>query len=62
MVMKNASLNNWLENSALPFRNIDIIRKMHFACEPGVQRAYNMKFQDDDVLMDWKFAVVSGIK
>ncbi len=60
--MKGMSLNNWLDNSALPFRNIDIIRKLHQECDPAVRRAYNMKAKGDDILMDWKFSVVSGIK
>jgi len=62
IILKNMSLNNWLENSGLPFRNVDIIRKMHYDCDAFVQQAYNMRFQNNDILMDWKFSVVSGIK
>jgi len=56
------SINNWLENSGLPFRNIDIIKKMHYDCDNLVKRAYNMKFKNNDILMEWKFSVVAGIK
>jgi len=62
IIMKDMSLNNWLDKSGLPFRNIDIIKKMHFNCDESVQKAYNMKFVDEDILMVWKFSVVSGIK
>ena len=62
VILKDMSLNNWLEKSGLPFRNIDIIKKMHYDCDAFVQKAYNMKFGNDDILMDWKFSVVSGIK
>ena len=62
VIMKKMSLNNWLDNSGLPFRNVDIIKKMHYKCDTSVQKAYNMKFENDDILMDWKFSVVSGIK
>jgi len=62
VILKNMSLNNWLEKSGLPFRNIDIIKKMHYQCDTLVQKAYNMKFQNNDILMDWKFSIVSGIK
>lgn len=62
VILPDMSMNNWLENSGLPFRNLDIIRKMHYDCDPLIQRAYNMKFEKDDILMDWKFSVVSGIK
>ena len=56
------SMNNWLENSGLPFRNIDIIKRMHYDCDNLVKKAYNMKFVDEDILMEWKFSVVAGIK
>ncbi|UCG46737.1 MAG: methyltransferase domain-containing protein [Phycisphaerales bacterium] len=62
VILRNMSMNNWLDKSGLPFRNVDIIRKMHYACDAHVQEAYNMKIQDDDILMDWKFSIVSGIK
>ena len=62
VILKNMSLNNWLENSGLPFRNIDIIRKMHYDCDILIQKAYNMRFQNNDILMDWKFSIASGIK
>jgi len=62
VILKDMSLNNWLEKSGLPFRNIDIIKKMHYDCDVFVQKAYNMKFGNDDILMDWKFSIISGIK
>jgi len=62
VMLRDMSLNNWLENSGLPFRNVDIIRKMHCECDVLVKEAYNMKFRNNDILMDWKFSVVSGIK
>jgi ubiquinone/menaquinone biosynthesis C-methylase UbiE len=62
IIMKNMSFNNWLGNSGLPFRNIDIIKKMHYEGDSLVQKAYNMEFQNDDILMDWKFSIVSGVK
>ena len=62
IIMKDMSLNNWLDKSGLPFRNIDIIKKMHRECDGHVKKAYNMKITEDDILMDWKFSVVSGTK
>lgn len=62
VILKDMSLNNWLENSGLPFRNVDIIRKMHYECDVFIKNAYNMKFRNTDILMDWKFSAVSGIK
>jgi len=62
VITENMSLNNWLDKSGLPFRNIDIIKKMHYECDSQVQKAYNMKFVDKDILMEWKFSVVYGEK
>jgi choline kinase len=62
VMLRNMSLNNWLDKSGLPHRNIDIIKRMHYDSETSVQKAYNMKFENDDILMDWKFSVVSGLK
>ena len=62
IIMRDMSLNNWLDNSGLPFRNTDTIKQMHFNCDSSVRKAYNMKIQKDDIFMDWKFSVVSGTK
>lgn len=60
MIMPQMSLNNWIDNSGLPQRNIDIIKKMHYNCSEAVHKDYNMTVVKDDILMDWKFSVVLG--
>lgn len=62
IILRNMSLNNWLDNSEIPRRNKEMIRKMHHDCDDFVKKAYNMKFVDGDILMDWKFSVLAGIK
>lgn len=62
IILKNMSLNNWIENSGLPQRNIDIIKKMHYNCHEDVKKDYNMKIVKDDIIMDWKFSIVTGEK
>jgi ubiquinone/menaquinone biosynthesis C-methylase UbiE len=62
VIMKDMSLNNWLTNAGVPYRKDDIIRKMHFECDPAVKNAYRMKTVGDDILMEWKFSVVLGWK
>jgi choline kinase len=62
VILKEMSLTNWLNNSGLPFRNIDIITKMHYNCDDSVKDAYNMKINKNDILMDWKFSIVAGVK
>jgi ubiquinone/menaquinone biosynthesis C-methylase UbiE len=62
IVMKNCSLNNWLDNSGIPESNIDIIKEMHFNAPNHVREDYAMVFTDNDCLMTWKFAVSYGFK
>jgi len=62
IILKDMSLNNWLANAGVPYRNIDIIRRMHFECDTAVKNAYRMRVVGDDIIMDWKFSVVLGVK
>jgi ubiquinone/menaquinone biosynthesis C-methylase UbiE len=62
VILGSMSLNNWLENSGVPSENVEVIRGLHLNCSDVVRRAYNMKFIDGDVLMTWKFSIVSGVK
>lgn len=62
VTMKNMSLNNWLNNAGVPFRNIDIIRKLHYEADQKVKQAYAMKEFNDDILMTWKFSIIIGQK
>lgn len=61
-LVKNNSLDNWLENSDLDETNKSIVRKMHHESPEYVRQAYNMKEVNGDILMDWKFSVTTGIK
>jgi len=60
VTIKDASLNNWLDNSGIPQKNIDIIKKMHFEAPDFVKEDYSMKFLNNDCLMNWRFAVTYG--
>ncbi len=62
IVLNNMSLNNWLSNAGVPFRNVDIIRKLHFNADMLVKKAYDMQMVQDDIIMNWKFSVVAGVK
>ena len=56
------SISNWLGNSGLPKEICDKIYNMHLDCEDYVKKAYDMKIVDGDILMDWRTAIVSGVK
>lgn len=62
VVMKRASLNNWLDNSGIPERNIELIKQLHFSAPPEVREDYDMEFIDGDCLMTWRFVVIVGRK
>ncbi len=60
IVVRDASLNNWLENSGLPAENIAKIKHLHYAAPNFVKQDYEMRLTADDCLMTWRFAVVCG--
>jgi hypothetical protein len=62
VVMKNASLNNWLDNSGIPEQNIRTLKDMHHNAPAFVKDDYEMKFENGDCLMTWRFAVTFGYK
>jgi ubiquinone/menaquinone biosynthesis C-methylase UbiE/choline kinase len=62
VILENASLNNWLDNSGIPQRNIDVIKELHFNAPAEVASDYDMKYVGGDCLMTWRFAIVSGRK
>ena len=62
LTLERQSLNNWLGNSGLPARNVEIIRKRHHDVSPHVKALYDMEFEGNDILMTWKFSILTGIK
>lgn len=62
IILKDMSMNNWLVNAAIPYRNKDIICNLHYNCNDSIKKAYKMKVTEDDILMEWKFLAVRGKK
>ena len=62
VIMRNASLNNWIDNSGIPQRNVDIIKQMHHDAPGYVREDYEMRFENGDCLMTWRFALTVGFK
>ena len=62
-VQEQASLNNWLRNSGLPQETIEKIRILHTEADDHFKEAYSLKItEDNDVLMNWKFVIMTGVK
>jgi ubiquinone/menaquinone biosynthesis C-methylase UbiE len=55
------SLKNWLDNSGVQGSKEEIFA-MHVDAPQYVKKAYNMRFKDGDIIMDWRTAIVSGVK
>lgn len=62
IIMRNASLNNWIDNSGIPQQNIDIVKQMHHDAPAHVRDDYEMRFENGDCLMTWRFALTVGCK
>lgn len=61
-IMKNFSVNDWLENSGLTKKKRDKIFGMHVAGSDTFKKAYNMKITKDDCLIDVKNLILVGKK
>jgi ubiquinone/menaquinone biosynthesis C-methylase UbiE len=62
VVLGNMSIQNWLKNASLSMAANRVIIQMHHNAPEYIKKAYNMRFLDDDILMDWTFSVVAGKK
>jgi ubiquinone/menaquinone biosynthesis C-methylase UbiE len=60
--MLRVSLNDWLTNSGLPLDVQKQIYDLHLNGSPAFQDLYNIERKGDDLLMDWKFVVLTGEK
>jgi SAM-dependent methyltransferase/choline kinase len=60
VVMRRASLNNWLNNAGLPEDNLRILKDMHFNAPGYIKDDYEMEYADGDCFMTWRFAVTFG--
>lgn len=60
--MRQVSLNNWLENAALPAETIEEIRRLHVEADDHFKHVYRLTERDGDVFMDWKFILIKGRK
>jgi len=61
-IMKNFSVNDWLENSGLTKKKQDKIFEMHLKGSDMFKKAYNMKITKDDCLIDVKNLILVGEK
>ncbi len=59
---RRSSIRNWLDNSGLPKKNMDLIFKMHVELDEQGKKDYNMILEDGDCLIDMKFVILAGHK
>ena len=60
--MRQVSLNNWLDNAALPEETVEEIRRLHLTADDHFKDIYRLNEKDGDILMDWKFIMIKGRK
>jgi len=61
-IMRNFSIINWLQNSGLDKKNMEIILEMHYNASPKIKTAYNMQITESDCLVDTKNVIITGDK
>jgi SAM-dependent methyltransferase len=56
------SIRNWLENSGLPDETQAKIYQMHLDLDGQGRQYYRMQVTEDDILLDWKYVIVTADK
>ena len=56
------SIGNWLRSSGLSQERQEMIMQMHLDLDEAGKQFYNIKLTEDDVLCDFKFAILVGRK
>lgn len=59
---RRCSVRDWLVKCGLPRQTQEAVIKMHFELEEYGKKAYDMVETDNDVLINMKFAIVTGWK
>jgi len=60
--MRNMSVRNWLEDSCLKYESLEEIIRLHREGSSHFREVYNMRVASDDVFIDWKFIIATGMK
>jgi SAM-dependent methyltransferase len=60
--MRQVSMRNWLNNSGLSDEICEEIVRLHLETDENFKKTYNMKINPEDILFDWKFIFISGVK
>lgn len=61
-IIPQVSMKNWLSAAGLPTEICLKIAELHRMAGPDFWKIYNMKEVGDDLLMDWKFVVATGVR
>jgi ubiquinone/menaquinone biosynthesis C-methylase UbiE len=59
--LRNMSVRSWLEDSCVN-ENLETILKLHKEGDNHFKEVYNLRITSDDVYLDWKFIIATGIK
>jgi len=60
--MRNMSVRKWLENSCIDNENLERIIQLHKEGDDHFKQVYNMRVTSNDVYIDWKFIIATGMK
>ena len=61
-IMRNFSIKNWLINSGIDQEIQDKIMEIHFSANKEIKIAYNMRYTNNDCLIDTRNVIITGIK
>jgi len=61
-ITRGFSIRNWLVNSGIDSQTQDAIMNLHYTASEHTKQAYNMRFTNDDCIVDTKNLIVAARK
>jgi len=56
------SVNQWIDNGAIPKENMDAIRNLYRTADEGFKRTHNIRFTEDDIMDEMLLVIARGTK
>jgi len=60
--ISDESVNQWIDNGAIPRENMDAIRDLYRSADEGFRRLHNVRFIEDDIMDEMLLVIATGMK
>lgn len=60
--LTDESVNKWIDNGAIPQKNMDAIRNLYRTADEGFKEIHDIRFTDDDIIDEMLLVIATGKK